>query len=119
MVGKVWRGRLGVMLFGVALTVSFACASMTSEELACEEAVSRLSDCCPDIDARRLPCVESGGGGCNNEATPVLTQHASSCILEATCQGLVERGVCTNLAGLSLVPHALKDTKQIETEACK
>jgi hypothetical protein len=101
------------------LGVSLACASMTKEELACEEAASRLIDCCPGFDARRMPCVESEGGGCNKVASPVLTERASSCILDTSCDALRGRGSCDNLIALSLVPHALKDTQAIETEACK
>lgn len=111
------RARLGTATFGVALAVSLACTSMTNEELACEEAVSRLSDCCPGLDARRLPCVESGG--CNNEADPVLTERASGCVLDSSCDALQARGSCANLVALSLVPHALKDRRAIEAEACK
>ena len=106
-------------LFGVALTVSLACASISKEELACEEAVSRLSDCCPGLDARRFPCVESSGGGCSKSADPTVTERAAGCILDSSCSTLVANGVCQNLVALSFVPHALKDTKQIEAEACK
>jgi hypothetical protein len=101
--------------FVFALLVMLSCGEITNEELACEQAVSKIRDCCEGFDARRMPCVESTGGCASGEARPVLTPRAASCVLDREC-GDVR---CGRLIELSLVPHAEKDTQEIEIEACR
>ena len=113
------QARLVTTLLAVAFALPLACGSITHEELVCEEAVSRLDDCCPDLDSRRLPCVQSSGDGCGGAADPVLTVRASQCILDSACEAMISRGSCDRIVSLSLVPHSIKDTKAIEQEACK
>jgi hypothetical protein len=107
------------MLFAAALLVSLSCGEITKEELACEQAVSKLRDCCEALDARRLPCVESSGGCAEGSASPMLTPRASDCALTADCEHLVSSGACDGVVRLSLVVNSLKDRDAIEKEACR
>lgn len=112
------RGTRLAISFATAIALSISCGSFTREELACEQAVSKLSDCCRGFDARRLPCVEVQGG-CNGDADPVLTLKASKCVVDTSCDALLARGTCSRLVAQSLVPHPLKDREEIEEEACR
>jgi hypothetical protein len=116
---RVIGARLGAASFVVALLVMLSCGEITKEELACEQAVSRLRDCCDGLDARRLPCVDSSGGCASGEAKPVLTPRAASCVLDSDCGHYQSNGGCDRIVQLSLVPHAEKDLQEIELEACR
>jgi hypothetical protein len=110
-------GRVAVTTFVLALLLSLSCGSITREELACEQAVAHLSDCCPALDTRRLPCFRIREG-CSGDTEPMLTEVAATCVLDASCDSL-RAARCERLVALSLVPHSLKDREEIETEACR
>lgn len=112
------RARLVATTFAIAVVLSISCSSFTREELACEQAVSKLTDCCEGLDARRLPCVNVESG-CRGDADPVLNEKASRCIDEASCDALRARGTCDRLIAQSLVPHPNKDRDEIEAESCR
>lgn len=71
--------------------------------LACEEAAAWLEACCPDFDPRVLRCVhtridDSSSCGYNKwtvSEDPAITTAESACILERSCDQLVDSGVCT------------------------
>jgi hypothetical protein len=63
------------------------------DELACEQAVAHLADCCPGFDANRWSCV-SYSGGCGNGSTPDISVEAGECIAHASCDDLVRSGSC-------------------------
>ncbi len=113
------RARLTASTFAVALFVSLSCGEITKEELACEQAVSKLRDCCAALDARRLPCVDSSGGCESGSAKPMLTEHAASCVLDNDCSHYQSNGGCDRIVALSLVPHSEKDLPALEDEACR
>lgn len=113
-----WR-RIASGGFAVLLGLALSCGAISNEELACEQAVSRLTDCCPGLDARRLPCVASEGGSCSGKADPILTQRASTCVLSATCDELTTRGSCRAVVEQSYVPHSVKDLELLEREVCR
>jgi hypothetical protein len=113
------RGTAISSLALVALLVSLSCGSITKDELACEQAVSKLRDCCDALDARRLPCVDSNGGCASGEAKPVLNAHAASCVLDNDCGHYQSNGGCDRLVALSIVPDYEKDLTAIEDEACR
>jgi hypothetical protein len=103
--------------FVVVLGLALSCGSITKDELSCEQAVSKLSDCCPALDTRGLPCVDSSG--CNGQAKPVLSTRASSCILATDCSVYQARGSCDGIISFALVPHSMKNDDVIENEVCQ
>lgn len=66
----------------------------------CEEALARLSTCCPSFDPLLVECNHyySYDRGCGSEKTrqvePAFTQDESRCILDMSCDALVTNGVC-------------------------
>ena len=110
------RGRArGGIVAAIVVGLSLSCGAITHDELACEEAVSRLSDCCPGLDTRGLSCVDSSGG-CSGEAKPTVTSRASSCVLGKSCSDL--GGACSGVIAYAQVPDTLKDTSVLESEVC-
>jgi len=101
------------LLVGVALS----CGEISEEEMVCEEAVSRLEACCPEIDPRRINCVHAQS--CNAELVPVLTSRASACVVEASCDDLRSRGACHGIRELSFEPYQFQSRPAFEAEACR
>ena len=60
-------------------------------EIECEEAVSRLLECCPTLDHSRIYCHIDG---CNGATNPTLTLDDSMCILNQTCGSITSANVC-------------------------
>lgn len=83
----------------------------------CEEAVSRLDECCPDIDPRRLNCIYQDG--CGTDLEPVFTIAASECLRERPCEVLKEKGICDGLKQLSYQPYPYQSRLDFEREACR
>lgn len=83
----------------------------------CEENVSRLEDCCPKIDPRRLNCVYQEG--CGTQLVPVLTEKASDCLRERSCADLQARGICDGIRQLSYQPYPFQERGAFEKEACR
>ncbi len=113
------RSRVTALAITLLIALALSCGAISKEELACEQAVSRLSDCCPGLDTRRLPCVDSAGSGCSGKAEPTLSPRASSCILDSSCDALKAKGACDVVVEQSYVPHAIKDERVIEQGVCK
>jgi hypothetical protein len=73
---------------------------------ACEEAVVRLEECCPDFDGADIKCeyyysrtvTESACTGQTSYSTthlePAITMKSAVCIEATPCTDLVARGVC-------------------------
>src|SRR4051794_20914059 len=113
----IGHGASGGMV--AALVVALSCTGITQEELVCEHAVSRISDCCPNVDARLLPCVETQGGCTSGEAAAVLTLRAGECVLEQACDAFRAAKKCETISAYALVPHVNKDRAKLEAEVCK
>ncbi|MBX3209656.1 MAG: hypothetical protein KF764_31775 [Labilithrix sp.] len=70
----------------------------------CEEAVARLERCCPSFDAMKIECnyFFSRSEGCSSTTTrrtsPALDEDESRCVIDTSCDALVERGVCERAA---------------------
>lgn len=72
-----------------------------TDVLWCEEALSRLTDCCPGFDPVRVECnfYFSHDPGCGKPTTqqiePALSTAESECIRDTGCEVLRSTGVCT------------------------
>ena len=97
------------------MSIVLSCGSIRDDELVCEEAVSRLEDCCPSFEPRRFSCDR---GGCNPNV-PALDERAADCVRERACGDLQSKGICENLIRLSNQPYPSSLTDEIEREACK
>jgi len=100
------------LIVGGAFGMLLACGSSTTDDdnfredvLDCENAVARLSDCCPGFRSRQVECLyhfhEEESSGCGessasrDEITPALSTAESDCIHSTSCAALQATGVCT------------------------
>jgi hypothetical protein len=97
-----------LVVVAAAIAVLISCGEISEDELWCEEAVSKLQDCCPGLDPRRLPCVRNQGGCGSSETRPSLSLRSSECILGKACERLRRDGVCDRAISGSLLPYSLK-----------
>ena len=107
----------GPIAFAGVVAVVLSCGEIREDEMLCEEAVSRLDECCPEIDPRRLNCIYQDG--CGTDLTPVFTAAASECLRDRGCDDLKSRGVCDGLKKLSYVPYPYQVRREFEAEACR
>jgi hypothetical protein len=83
--------------FTLALLVGvlFGCAGIREDELACEDAVSHLQECCFGFSASNIDCTYVQSEGCLESSTyPEITISQSACIRNESCAELVSTGVC-------------------------
>jgi hypothetical protein len=73
-------------LFGTRCT-----GGMREDEVECEQAVSKLTQCCPGFDPGRLHCEYSDACG---TTWPEYTINDSHCIESESCKTLQQTGVC-------------------------
>ena len=107
----------GPIAFAAVVAVVLSCGEIREDEMLCEEAVSHLQDCCPDIDPRRINCVHQEG--CGRDLVPVLSGAASDCISGRDCEDLRARGVCDGLRQRSYEPYNFQSRTEFEKEACR
>ncbi len=88
------------LLLGVTLAV-VACDEIRSDEIRCEEAVSRLSDCCTGIETRGLDCDSAHG------VSPVVPESVAACIVDKSCGDLASS--CVVVHDFALQPFVLRD----------
>lgn len=73
---------------------------------ACEEAVSRLDECCPRFEPELLRCVhakKSGSSSCGYTSwsmgeEPTISIAESECIFAMSCEALIATKVCERAA---------------------
>jgi hypothetical protein len=107
----------GPIAFAAVVAVVLSCGSIREDEMLCEEGVSRLDECCPEIDPRRLNCIHQDG--CGTELHPILDISAANCLRERSCDDLRNRGICEGLRKLSYEPYPYQSVNEFETEACR
>ena len=100
-----------VVLVTLGVVSALACGDPDIDEddnqfredvIVCEEAVARLAKCCPGFEGARVLCNyyyrHDSGGGCGTSSTdsvhPALSPPESACVLDKSCEALVESGVC-------------------------
>jgi hypothetical protein len=85
------RTRL-VLSLAIGLFMLSGSALIDPDELACEDAVKHLFDCCGDDRAvREVSCYAERG--CGN-AKPELGPALASCLRDASCDEVVASGAC-------------------------
>lgn len=91
----------------VALGATFLVAGggLREDELDCEEAVAHLASCCPNYDPTQIACKYSSTCGIT---LPALSVEESRCILDLSCDHVVQAGLCESTEGLSS-PHTDED----------
>jgi hypothetical protein len=86
---------LGVALFG--LTCLMGASPVYRDELACEEALLKLTTCCgPDHPMEHVSC--SRGFDCG-EQRPDIPEERSARILELSCDEVLAGGYCIDPTG--------------------
>ncbi len=73
------------------------CGELRQDELLCEEATARLTDCCNDFATREMRCVFDEG--CNAEVdgparVTDLSVEESTCVLDLSCAEVRGAGLC-------------------------
>jgi hypothetical protein len=93
------------------VAVALACGSIRQDQLECEEAVTKLSQCCPNFDASPIQCVYDSDG-CNT-TYPDLDIPTSECIRGESCATIVSTGVCAR----SLQGHPVYTPEDDDSES--
>ncbi len=102
----------GLVLLPLAVSTTRARADEDDSDnfrpdvFACEEAVSRLDECCPDFEPKLLRCVhskKSGSSSCGYNSwsmgeEPTITIAESECIFAMSCEALIATKVCERAA---------------------
>jgi hypothetical protein len=97
-------------LFALGVLAFLACKDKDHDEddnqfredvIQCEEAIARLSNCCPGFDGSRVLCNyyysfdNSGCGPAQTEhVNPALNLSESQCVRDTSCEDLVGNDVC-------------------------
>jgi hypothetical protein len=71
---------------------------LRQDEIDCEQAVSYLQGCCPNLDPSNVVCVHDRG--CSTHIDPELTIAESQCILATSCHDAIATGICERLRAL-------------------
>jgi hypothetical protein len=93
--------------FALAITSVLACATDNNNEIDfrddvinCEDALDRLTSCCPNFDGRPIVCrhVRHHDNSCGLDTydteDPALNSNESSCIQSKSCAELQSQGIC-------------------------
>jgi hypothetical protein len=86
------RLRLAMVLVGGFLFLGGS-NPIDPDELACEDAVHHLLDCCggDDEPVAQIDCY--AGRGCD-QSTPQLSGPVASCLRDASCADVIRSGAC-------------------------
>jgi hypothetical protein len=103
-----------VLLVPIAVAIALSCGSVRDDELQCEEAVSKLENCCPGFDIGRVRCEYSS---CDDSRNPDIDVNGAECIRATSCASLMTSGKCANLTRLS--QDVYPSPSDIEKEACR
>jgi len=83
-----------LLLCGAAVALLTASGGIRRDELACEEAVSRLVECCPQVDPGQYACFYTAG--CGTAPTyPEVSETESRAVLAASCETIRVDYDCT------------------------
>jgi hypothetical protein len=118
MVNGMGPARRSVLVAIGVISIVLSCGEIREDEMLCEESVSKLTDCCPELDPHRFICIyDQSCTGANLQ--PIFSAKASECIHDRSCDDLRARGTCEGLRVLSLDPTARADIPAFEKEACE
>lgn len=117
-----WVGRryLRPFLGAAALLFLMADDGISSDELACEIAVTQLSRCCPGLSLEAISCVH---GGCDSSLRPDIDEPRAQCIQVRSCEELKNQGACNTdlweLHPACLAMGTTMPTCQIKVPPCR
>ena len=82
-----------VLLLVLGLRLAVSCNGFREDEVACEQAVARLKDCCPAFDPAKISCTFANATDCNGDdvhqdTLPELSVPLSHCLERASCERL-------------------------------
>jgi hypothetical protein len=93
--------------------VALACGSIREDQLECEEAVTKLDECCaPPFDSSSIQCIYKSDG-CGNTYYPDLDVPTSACIRSESCAAILSGGVCAR----ALAAHPTQTDDEDNPEA--
>ncbi|MBL9004190.1 MAG: hypothetical protein JNJ46_08090 [Myxococcales bacterium] len=87
----LWQGLLRPLAGAAALLFLMADDGISSDELACEIAVTQLARCCPALAIDKISCVH---GGCDSAILPDIDEGRGQCIQQRSCDELQRLGAC-------------------------
>src|SRR5262249_3541736 len=91
--------RRWVRFLGVFAMCLPATQCLRNDEVDCEEAVQHMIQCCPGFNPNAIQCEYYNG--CDL-SYPDLTTRESSCILDTSCTGLRNNGICARVQSRSM-----------------
>jgi hypothetical protein len=119
--GHVRAGRStvskGAITIAVVVGVALGCGGIDDDELACEDALSHLEDCCPKFDIHRFQCANQSD--CSTAVPTDLTQTASDCIRSHSCSDALSSGLCDRMMAVAAEPYPYQQQTKVEAAACK
>ncbi|HMY57928.1 MAG TPA: hypothetical protein PKL17_13405 [Pseudomonadota bacterium] len=84
---RLWR-RLIVATMAAAALFAHSCSDITTSTLLCEDAASRIFECCS-----AHPAVSCHENGCADQR-PNFSQATAKCIRSSSCDALRQAGIC-------------------------
>ena len=94
-----------VALLAVLFGLAVSCTGFREDEIACEQAVSHMVDCCPRFNAGAVDCSYSDSADCTGNAIdrvyPALSINESHTLEATACVDLVARGECARVPRLA------------------
>jgi hypothetical protein len=112
---KGWTSVLGTI---AVVAVVLSCGEIREDEMKCEESVSKLTDCCPNLDPHRFVCIYDQRGCNGQQLVPIFSSKASDCIENRTCDDLKAKS-CDHFRELSYDVREVRDIPAFEKEACQ
>ena len=85
-----------VALASALLVAAIGLRCVRRDELFCENAVSRLEQCCSGFHPDQSYCSYSEGCG---TVYPTITEDDSKCIVGMSCADIVAAGICERASG--------------------
>ena len=80
------------------LALAASCNGMRKDELACEQAVLHLRDCCPGFSAQQVSCYYEERQDCSGNTVgheyPAISEADAQCIRAKSCKDLQDAKLC-------------------------
>lgn len=95
--GKRSCRRWQLLLLGLLAGIGLArCSELSADEILCEEAVGKLTECCgQSAEVAALSCAYSHGSGGCAPTRPSISHPVASCLLDRSCAELRAGGTCS------------------------
>jgi hypothetical protein len=91
-----WFGKARLLIVLPFALTALALGGLQEDEFECEQAVSAMEECCPELNAHAITCTNSSG--CGTSVDPAFTLQESHCIEQTSCATMKETRMCERAA---------------------